>query len=61
MTIVDAVGMIGKTATLRLGRLMVRVLIKNTKQVYGRIRFDVTPCSGEGVDTVDQDRIIDVL
>lgn len=61
MTIVDAVNQIGKTATLDMGYLKVRVLIKNVKHAYGRIRFEVTPCSGEGTDTVDSARLLEFL
>lgn len=59
-----AAAMIGKTATLTLDRrstLKVRVLVKNTKHDYGRYRFEVTPCSGEGSQWVDQDSLQDIF
>lgn len=39
---------VGKTATISLNGLTVRVMIKDVKLSYGKERYDVTPIAGEG-------------
>lgn len=58
MTMVEAVGMVGKEADLRTADFMsVRVRIMDAKQAYGSFRFVVTPVSGQGAATVDASRL----
>lgn len=57
MNALEQVKLIGKTGTLRGQGIETLVRITDVKQVYGQIRYYVTPVSGTGSVWVSADRV----
>lgn len=57
MSVAEHAQVIGKTGTWGIEGLTVGVTILDVKQVYGSVRYAVSPINGNGVKWVDASRV----
>lgn len=57
LTIRDAIQYIDRQALLHVEDLQVPVIIHDVRQVYGNVRFEITPVGGIGRKWVNADRV----
>lgn len=60
MTAQDFVALLGRTGTIRLNDLSLKVKVKDVKEVWGKVRYLVTPLAGAGeqwMENVDLDPV----
>lgn len=61
MTTLELSAPIGKTVMVRMQEFSVPCVILDTKESWGRVRFQVTPLDGEGVAWIEDGRILSVV